>query len=103
MSEARITALKDLLAHDPNDTMLLFGLGSDYYELGQYAAAVQYFTRAVEVDPEYAAAYVRLAWAYERLQQPELARDTLTRGRGPIERSGDRNLIAEMEDLLDLL
>jgi tetratricopeptide (TPR) repeat protein len=103
MSEARIAALKQLLEQEPNDTMLLFGLGNDSYELGQLAAAVEYFERALQVDPEYAAVYVRLAWVYERLQQPEKVRETLVRGQGPIARSNDRNLLAEVEEILDLL
>jgi tetratricopeptide (TPR) repeat protein len=103
MSEARIAALKQLLEQEPNDTMLLFGLGNDHYELGRLAEAVEYFERALQVDPEYAAAYVRLAWVYERLQQPVKVRDTLARGQGAIVRSNDKNLLAEMEELLDLL
>lgn len=103
MSEERIAALKQLLEQEPRDTMLLFGLGNDYYELGQFTEAIAYFDRALQVDPHYAAVYVRLAWAYDGAQQPDLARQTLERGREAIERSGDRNLMAERDDLWEQL
>jgi Flp pilus assembly protein TadD len=103
MSEERIAALQQLLEQEPNDTMLLFGLANDYHTLGQFAEAITYFERALTVDPEYAAVYVRLAWAYEQNNQIDLARKTLERGQGAIERSGDRNLMAESADLWEQL
>ncbi len=103
MSEARIAALQHLLQQEPHDTMLLFGLGNDYYELGQFADAIDHFERALQVDPHYAAVYVRLAWAYDGQQQPDLARRTLERGHDAIERSADRNLMAERDDLWEQL
>lgn len=103
MSEERIAALQQLLVQEPDDTMLLFGLGNDYAQIGRDAEAIASFERALQVDPEYAAVYVRLAWVYERLRQTDKVREVLTRGRGAIERSGDRNLMAEMEEILDLL
>ena len=63
MSEDRIEALKQLLEQEPQDTMLLFGLGNELLSLGQYTEAIPYFEEAVRVDPEYAAVYVYLARA----------------------------------------
>jgi hypothetical protein len=36
MSEDRLEALKQLLEQEPHDTMLLFGLGNELLNLGQY-------------------------------------------------------------------
>jgi len=103
MSEDRIEALKQLLEQEPHDTMLLFGLGNEFFSRGQYAEALPYFEEAVRVDPEYAAVYVYLARAYEESNQPDLVRQTLERGWGPAVRSGDRNLITEIEEIRDRL
>jgi predicted Zn-dependent protease len=103
MSQDRIEALKQLLEQEPQDTMLLFGLGNEYFSLGQYAEAIPYFEEAVRVDPEYAAVYVYLARTYEETQQTDMVRQTLERGWGPAVRSGDQNLIAEIEDIRDRL
>ena len=103
MSEDRIEALKQLLEQEPHDTMLLFGLGNEFFSRGQYAEALPYFEEAVHVDPEYAAVYVYLARAYEESNQPDLVRQTLERGWGPAVRSGDRNLIAEIEEIRERL
>lgn len=99
MSEERLEALKQILEQEPHDTMLLFGIGNEYFGLGRFADALPYFERAVQVDPEYAAVYVYLARAYEELQQPDLVRQTLARGWGPAQRSGDRNLLVDLEDI----
>jgi predicted Zn-dependent protease len=103
MDEARIAALKQLLEQEPNDTMLLFGLGIEYFEAGQFAETIPYFERAVQVDPEYAAVYIYLARAYEETNQPDMVRQILARGQGPIERSRDQNLIAEFQEIWDRL
>jgi predicted Zn-dependent protease len=103
MSEDRIEALKQLLEQEPHDTMLLFGLGNELFSLGQYTEAIPYFEEAVRVDPEYAAVYVYLARAYEESNQPEMVRATLERGWGPAVRSGDQNLITEIEDIRERL
>jgi predicted Zn-dependent protease len=103
MSEDRIEALKQLLEQEPHDTMLLFGLGNELLSLGHYTEAIPYFEEAVRVDPEYAAVYVYLARAYEESNQPDMVCRTLKRGWGPAVRSGDRNLMAEIEDMRERL
>ena len=103
MSQDRIEALKQLLEQEPHDTMLLFGLGNEYFGLGQYAEAIPYFEEATRVDPEYAAVYVYLARAYEETNQLDMVRQTVERGWGPAVRSGDRNLITELEDIQERL
>lgn len=103
MSVERLEALKQLLEQEPHDTMLLFGLGNELFGLSRYAEAIPYFEEAVRVDPEYAAVYVYLARAYEEGNQLDLVRETLERGWGPAVRSGDRNLITELEDIRDRL
>ena len=103
MSQGRIEALKQLLEQEPHDTMLLFGLGDEYFSQGQYAEAIPYFEEAVRVNPEYAAVYVYLARAYEETDRLDMVRQTIERGWGPAVRSGDANLIAELEDIRERL
>ncbi|MGE3539216.1 MAG: tetratricopeptide repeat protein [Candidatus Tectimicrobiota bacterium] len=99
MNPHRIEALKHLLEQEPHDTMLLFGLGNEYFGAGQYADAIPYFEDAVRVDPNYAAVYIYLARSYEETQQRDLARQTVERGWEPAVRSGDNNLMAEIADI----
>lgn len=103
MSQDRIEALKQLLEQEPHDTMLLFGLGNEYFGAGQYAEAIPYFEEAVRVDPAYAAVYVYLARAYEETNQPDMVRQTVERGWEPAVRSGDHNLIDEIEAIRERL
>ncbi len=99
MNTARIEALQQLLAQEPHDTMLLFGLGNEYFSAGHYGEAIPYFEEAVRVDSNYAAVYVYLARAYEESQDVSMARQTVARGWEPAVRSGDKNLIIELEDI----
>ena len=99
MNSERIDAIKYLLEQEPHDTMLLFGLGNEYFSAGQYVEAIPSFEDAVRVDPEYAAVYIYLARCYEETNQPDLVRRTVERGWGPAMRSGDQNLITEIEDI----
>jgi hypothetical protein len=46
---------------------------------------------------------VYLARAYEENNQPDMVRQTLERGWEPAVRSGDQNLIAEIEDIRERL
>ena len=103
MSQDRIEALKQLLEQEPHDTMLLFGLGDEYFSQGQYTEAIPYFEEAVRVDPAYAAVYVYLARAYEETNQLDMVRQTVERGWGPAVRSGDKNLTTELEDIRERL
>ena len=103
MSQNRIEALQQLLEQEPHDTMLLFGLGNEYFSGGQYAASIPYFEEAVRVDPAYAAVYVYLARAYEETNQPDMMRQAVERGWDPAVRSGDQNLIAEIEAIRERL
>jgi Tfp pilus assembly protein PilF len=83
--------------------MLLFSIGNEYCQLGKFAEAIPYFENAVSIDPEYAAVYVHLAHAYEQTNHLNRARQTLERGWGPAERSEDKNLMAQVQEIWNRL
>lgn len=99
MTESRIEQIKALIAQDPQDAMLRFALGNEYYNLEQYAEAIEPLKAAIEIDPEYAFVYIQLACAYEETEQGELARQTVEAGRGPAARDGDPNLMRQLNEI----
>ena len=46
-----------------------YNQGNDYYELGQHTQAISDYTKAIELDPNYAMAYTNRGNAYRRLGQ----------------------------------
>jgi Tfp pilus assembly protein PilF len=96
---SRIEQIRALIADDPRDAMLRFALGNEYFQVRQYAEAVESFKAALDIDPEYAFVYIRLAHAYEKSGQIELARQTIEVGRGPAARNGDPNLMRQLDEI----
>jgi eukaryotic-like serine/threonine-protein kinase len=54
-------------------------MGLKTYNEGEYADALSYYKRAIELDPSFAMAYARLGGSYWNLGQYELARQTVTK------------------------
>jgi predicted Zn-dependent protease len=96
---SRLEQIRALIADDPRDAMLRFALGNEYFQRGDYAAAIESLNAALEIDPEYAFVYIQLAQAYERGGQIDLARQTIEAGRGPARRNGDPNLMRQLDDI----
>jgi Tfp pilus assembly protein PilF len=95
----RLEQIRTLIAEDPHDAMLRFALGNEYFQLEQYAEAIESLNAAIAIDPEYAFVYIQLAHAYEKSGQIELARHTIEAGRGPAERNGDPNLRRQLDEI----
>jgi predicted Zn-dependent protease len=76
----RIEVFKQILATDPANTMVLFGLANEYQKIEDWkntiAALEDYLTKA---DDE-GAAYGMLAKAFERIGEREKARQTYEKG-----------------------
>jgi tetratricopeptide (TPR) repeat protein len=76
--------LKKAEALQPDSPAVLFGLGSFYFLApkvvgGDLGKAVEYLQRAIEVDPLFADAYVRLAQVYNLKQDRGKYQEYLTR------------------------
>jgi Tfp pilus assembly protein PilF len=95
----RIEQIKALMINDPNDAMLRFALGNEYFQAGQFPEAIESLTAALQIDPEYAFVYIQLAQAYEQSGRLDLARQTVEAGRGPAARNGDPNLQRQLDEI----
>jgi len=51
--DSRIQKFQELLAKDPRDPMLHFGLGNELSKSGRFAEAVESFEEAIRVNPNY--------------------------------------------------
>jgi tetratricopeptide (TPR) repeat protein len=99
----RLDALKAMLAEDPKNSFVRYGLAMEYVRSGELEAAVGEFRALIDADPNYAAAYFHSGQALERLGRMEEAKDMYERGIAVTTRTGDSHTRSELQGALDLL
>lgn len=100
MDAERMAQFQTLIALDPADTVLRFGLGELYVEAGDFARAAEQFAEIVRLDPQYSAAYRYLGQSYAALEQCAEARQIFERGIAVAEARGDLQTAKEMRVFL---
>jgi tetratricopeptide (TPR) repeat protein len=96
----RIALLKDVLAADPNNALARYGLAMEYSKTGDTESALAEFTRLIEANPNYVAAYQQAAQTLVNAERFDQAREMLNRGIASAERSGNAHARSEMEGML---
>jgi len=96
METERIRQFQELIALEPDDTVLRFGLGELYIEAEDFTAAAEQFAEIVRLDPQYSAAYRYLGQAYTALDRPQAAAEVFQRGIAVAEARGDLQTAKEM-------
>ena len=69
--------------------MLRLTLGTEYLKRNEPDAAIRHLARAVDLNPEYSAAWQHLGRAYEQAGRPEEAASAWGRGIDAADRRGD--------------
>jgi tetratricopeptide (TPR) repeat protein len=99
-AKTRKQQIEDLLADDPNDPFLRYGLAMEHVSAGADDEAVRCFGELLAVAPDYVPAFMQAALAYQRLGRLEEARAILTRGIAVAGRQGDQHAREEMTGFL---
>ena len=76
----RIEVFKQMLASDPDNTMVLFGLANEYQKAEDWQSAIDALEDYLSKSDDEGAAYGMLAKAYERIGERELARSIYEKG-----------------------
>lgn len=95
--------LEAMLADEPNDPFLRYGLAMEYVSAGNDAGAVQRFEELFAVTPDYVPAYLQAGQALLRLNQIGEASAVLRRGIAQAQRQGNQHALEEMQGLLSSL
>jgi Tfp pilus assembly protein PilF len=97
--EARsvILNLEKLLAQGKESALLRFSLGTEYFKLGERWVSVFHLKRAIELDPDYSAAWKVLGMALAENGILHEAFLTWRRGAEVAEKRGDKQAAREME------
>lgn len=89
-----------MLAQNPSNTFVRYGLAMEFVKAGEFDRAVSEFESLLATDPTYSAAYFHGGQTLEKLNRLDQARDFYRRG---IEASRDPHARSEMQAALDIL
>jgi Tfp pilus assembly protein PilF len=92
--------LEKMLAKGRDDAMLRFGLGSAYFNEGNFSLAVTHLEACLAQDDSYSAAYKLLGKAYLKEGEPGKAISTFEAGMPIAEGQGDKQSQKEMRVFL---
>ena len=96
----RLDVLRQLLAQDPTNTFVRYGLAMEHVKSGHLAGAVQEFEALLMSDPNYSAAYYHGGQTLEKMGELDQARDMYRRG---IAVTRDPHALSELQAALDIL
>lgn len=71
--------MEEVAALGAQDPRLLYNLGAERFNAAEFEEAAEYFEQAVEIDPEFRDAYIRLAFTRLNLGDNEGAKESLQR------------------------
>jgi tetratricopeptide (TPR) repeat protein len=103
MSTSRLEILKNLVAQNPADSFLRYGLAMEYRNAGNLGTAIEEFQALIAANPDYVAAYFHGGQTLERLDHTEEARAMYAAGLEAAARTGDRHAASELQAALDIL
>ena len=100
MEGGRIEALKGMLEKDPNDAMLYYLLGNEYFKEGRYEETIEAIRMYLSLAKDEGAAYRALAQSLERTGKVPEARLAYQQGIEAANQHGHPGLAAEFEEAL---
>lgn len=100
---SRRAALEKMLADDPSDVFLHYGLANELVKAGEYAAAWERFESIHRDFPDYVPAWFRHAQALAESGETDAARTIGQQGLAVAERVGDFHAAGEIRGFLELL
>ncbi len=95
--------LLKLLEKDPDNALLRFSIGSACLKENELEQAKVHLAKAVELDPEYSAAWKLYGKTLQQYGESELAEEILTKGIEVATNSGDIQAAKEMQVFLKRL
>jgi len=103
MARTRLETLKSMVAQNPADSFLRYGLAMEYRNAGDLESAVREFRSLIAANPDYAAAHYHGGQALERCGRLEEARELYRKGIEVTTRKGDLHARGEIQAALELL
>ena len=99
----RLEMLKEMVADNPSDAFIRYGLASEYANSGDLEMAAAEFRGLLEANPDYAAGYFHGGRTFEKLGRLDDARALYEKGIEATTRTGDAHTRSELQAALDIL
>lgn len=103
MATTRLEILKNMVAQNPQESFLRYGLAMEYRNTGDLDAALAEFAALIAASPDYVAAYFHGGQTLERAGRPDEARTMYRNGIEASLRTGDVHARGELQAALDML
>ena len=100
MTTDRIQLFEQLLANDPENTSVLFGLAKEYEKAGRDRELIETLKSYLQKVDDEGNAYGMLAGAYERSGERDKAREAYERGIETAQRHGHPGMAEEYRMML---
>ncbi len=94
-----IAQLERLLAVDPHDAFVLYGLAQEYAKAGQDTRAIEFYDRCLAADPTYCYAYYHKARVQADAGQTAPALATIQAGIAVARKAADATALSELQAL----
>ncbi len=98
--KTRRQQLEEMLAEDPNDPFLRYGLAMEHANAGAHEEAASCLRELIQLHPDYIPAYFHAGTALLELGRDGEAREVLRAGITVAVAKGDGHAAGEMEQLL---
>jgi Tfp pilus assembly protein PilF len=98
--KTRQQQIEEMLAEDPNDPFLRYGLAMEYIAQGDHEAAARCFHELIEVAPDYVPAYMQWGQVLVRLGRTNEAGEVWSRGVAVAQKAGDQHASEEMQGFI---
>jgi predicted Zn-dependent protease len=99
----KLAGLKEILALDPKNSFVRYGIAMELATRGETDAALAEFNALLANDPDYTAGYFMSAQTLSNVGRTAEAIDRLKAGISCAARAGNRHALSEMQAMLDEL
>jgi Tfp pilus assembly protein PilF len=103
LMDKMIENFQAMLAKGQDNALLRFGLGNAYIKHEDFTTAAMHFAKAVELNPNYSAAWKSYGKALAQAQQNEQAIEIYNKGIAVAKKQGDLQAVKEMQVFLKRL
>jgi cytochrome c-type biogenesis protein CcmH/NrfG len=99
--KSRRQQIQEMLAEDPGDPFLRYGLAMDYAGAREYEPAARCFEELLRDSPDYVPGYLQAAKVLRELNRDDEARAVARAGVLAARRKGEEHAAGELEAFLD--